>query len=78
VTAAIQHISDQVTGMTDLFYICLDVTQTYKAKGWGALPTELATRCDYAFKNTPAMEIKSLGGGTNTMGGRGGVITQGE
>ncbi|WP_330214233.1 hypothetical protein [Pseudomonas sp. AM8] len=78
VTAAIQHISDQVTGMTDLFYICLDVNQTYKAKGWGALPTELATRCDGAFKNTPTIDIKSLGGGTNTMSGSGGVITKGK
>jgi hypothetical protein len=66
VTAAVQHISDQVTGMNDLFYICLDVHQTYKAKDWGALPPELATRCNDAFKNTPSTEIK------NTTGGIGG------
>lgn len=63
VTDAVQHISDQVTGMNDLFYICLDVHQTYKAKQWGSLPAELAARCDDAFKNTPSTDIKSNGSG---------------
>ncbi|MDP4573241.1 hypothetical protein Q8O96_29665 [Pseudomonas sp. LPH60] len=76
VTAAVEKISEAVTGMNDLFYICLDAHQTYRAKGWGDMPTELANRCNYAFKNTPTTEIKMLGA-TNTMSGQGGMITQG-
>lgn len=70
VTEAVKHITDQVNGVNDLFYICLDVVQTFH-KNSTPIPAGLLARCNDAFENTPDTDIKDNKGGPVVMGGAG-------
>lgn len=70
VTEAVKHITDQVNGVTDLFYVCLDVVQTFP-KNSIPIPSGLLARCNDAFVNTPDRDVKGNDGGPVVMGGAG-------
>lgn len=70
VTDAIKHITDEVNGVNDLFYICLDVVQTFH-KNSTPIPLGLLNRCNEAFEKTPDRDIKDNDGGAAVLGGGG-------
>lgn len=67
VTEAVKHITDQVNGVNDLFYICLDVVQSFPENNT-PIPEGLLTRCNEAFLNTPETDIKYKNGKPVVMG----------
>jgi len=71
VVAAVQHITDQVNDVNDLFYICLDVIQTIPANG-GEIPPALTDTCSLVFQEAKNRGVKSLPGTTSGGGGPGG------
>lgn len=64
---AVEHITDQVNGVNDLFYICLDVVQTLPANNV-TIPPALRDTCNIAFEEAKKKGVKN-NPGTATSGG---------
>ncbi|MDO7896006.1 hypothetical protein [Pseudomonas citrulli] len=61
VVTAVQHITDQVNDVNDLFYICLEVIQTAPANG-AQIPAALKDTCDQVFQQAKDRGVKGGAG----------------